>query len=99
MIALLIVFVVIRLDLKFPGGDDVADLPLELDRCITQQAVLDFLDGKKVFSDVPTDANADGLETIKMPRKEKISAEDSTRQAWFRRRQVQPRWRRQAASC
>jgi hypothetical protein len=73
MIALLIVFVVIRLDLTFPGGDDSAGLPLELDRCVTQQAVLDFLDGKKVFSDVPTHETADGLETI-MLRKEKISA-------------------------
>jgi hypothetical protein len=44
-----------------------------LDRCVTEQAVLSFLDGKPVISMGLTNAGASAFETITL-RKEKISS-------------------------
>ena len=71
LVFLLIVHILDGLNPRFPGGDEDAGPPL--DRCITEQAVLDFLDGKKIFSSGLTHAAGSGIETITL-RKEKISS-------------------------
>jgi hypothetical protein len=71
LIVLLTVHVVTGLNPRFPGGEAGAGLPL--DRCITEQAVLEFLDGKAVVSTGSRDAAGRGVETITL-RKERISS-------------------------
>ena len=58
-------------DLAFLARDRAATRPL--DRCITQQAVLDFLDGKTVSRAGAQDVSGTRVETIKL-RKERISS-------------------------
>lgn len=53
-------------------GIDLNDDP-PLDRCITEQSVLNFLDGKTIFSASLTNPGAGGVETITL-RKERISS-------------------------
>jgi hypothetical protein len=53
---------VVRLNPGFRAGDGDAGLPL--DRCLTEQAVLQFLDGKAVLSLVSVDAAGRGVEAI-----------------------------------
>jgi len=69
--ALLVVYVVLGLASRFPGYPGGAGLPC--DRCITEQSVLKFLDGKTVFSGGSMRAAGSGLETTTL-HKENISS-------------------------
>src|SRR3954454_13171672 len=71
LVFLLIVHILDGLNPRFPGGDEDAGPPL--DRCITEQAVLNFLDGKTIFSSGLTHTAGGGAETITL-RKENISS-------------------------
>jgi hypothetical protein len=62
LIVLWIVHGVVDLNPGFLAGDGDAGLPL--DRCLTEQAVLQFLDGKTVLSMVSRDAAGRGVEAI-----------------------------------
>jgi hypothetical protein len=61
----------VRLDLGRPIRDSIPARPL--DRCLTQQAVLNFLDGKTITYTRPAGATIGGEGTI-MLRKERISS-------------------------
>jgi hypothetical protein len=71
LIILLAVNVLDGLSSRFRGGDEDAGPPL--DRCITEQAVLEFLDGKTILSSGLTHAARSGVETITLG-KENISS-------------------------
>ena len=70
LVALLMAYVSIALAPRVLNGDGVA---APLDRCVTEQSVLKFLDGKLVQSGGPVDGAGRGVETITV-RKEHISS-------------------------
>ena len=69
--ALLMVHLLSGVDPNILGIDSAASPPL--DRCVTQQAVLSFLDGQSVVSTGLTNPGASAFETITL-QKEKISS-------------------------
>jgi hypothetical protein len=69
-IALLVVRALQGVDFTHPST--AVDKPVLIDRCVTDQAVLDFLDGKTISTSV-TDAHGKHLETIAL-RKDRISS-------------------------
>jgi hypothetical protein len=71
LIALFLVYATLGVDPRFLGIGVDADPPL--DKCVTEQAVLRFLDGKIIFSTVSTPLAGVVVETITL-RKEKISS-------------------------
>jgi hypothetical protein len=71
MVALLVVHIAVGLGLGFPGSGAGSGLPL--DRCLTEQAVLAFLDGKSVVS-LPSNYGAGIPVDMITLRKEKISS-------------------------
>ena len=70
LVALLVAHVSLSLAPRVLNGDGVA---APLDRCISEQSVLKFLDGKLVQSGGPVDGAGTGVETITV-RKERISS-------------------------
>ena len=62
------VHVLAGVDPRFLGIDFDAGPPL--DRCVTEQAVLEFLDGKTVFSGSLMHADGSRVETIALARRE-----------------------------
>ena len=71
LVGLLVVYFVTGIDPRLLGIDLNDDPPI--DRCVTEQSVLRFLDGKTVLSASLTNTGTGGVETITL-RKERISS-------------------------